>query len=375
MSTLEKAEKEEYHLKDNVFVQPKPIFLSTKTAICLSSSEEYAPFASLVLKSLAEHSSKNHKYDIVILTTDMLWKTQHILLNTLSPFKNISLRFVYINSFVDNLSFFTWAHFTKNTYFRLLIPDIFSTYEKVLYLDSDMIICQDIAPLLQTNLDGFYLGAALDTHVVAYCTQKTHDSYEYNKHILGLSDPSVYFQMGASLFNIKKINEDFPPFYLINLTQKYSFKWLDQDILNKIFVGKIKQLSNKWNVMIANSYPRLDEYFLPKKLRAEYMKARQEPGIIHYVGRGMPCFKKRADLSVPWWEVARKSPFYEYFLARQSYYCASWYFCENHLSQQLNIRLWFSYEWYRILSHICFWGKRRYYKTKKWQFRQRLKGK
>lgn len=371
MATLEQAECEVYGWDKQENQELKPFFSGNPNAICLSSSEAYAPFASLVLQSIASHSNPKFKYDIVILTTDISYKTQRVLQQSVKN-KNISVRFFYVNRYIQGLNFFTWAHFTKNTYFRLLIPDIFSAYKKVLYLDSDVLVCHDISPLFEENLNGCYLAAALDTHVVSYCHIKSRTSYQYNKETLGLKDPTMYFQMGVSLFDVCKINTDFPPLFLINCTQKYRFQWLDQDILNKVFAEKIKQLPNKWNVMVANNYPTLDEYFLPTELRKEYMEARLNPYIIHYIGRAMPCFHKRSDMSEIWWEQARKNPYYEYFLKEQGYLLAHCY-CSDHIYNRLpkNGNYWL-YQWNRILSHLT-WGKtKEKYKQRKNQLRKAL---
>jgi alpha-N-acetylglucosamine transferase len=43
------------------------------------------------------------------------------------------------------------------------IPEMFSSYEKVIYLDCDLICCADIAELYKTNLGDNLLAAARDS--------------------------------------------------------------------------------------------------------------------------------------------------------------------------------------------------------------------
>ena len=40
-----------------------------------------------------------------------------------------------------------WGHFKRETYFRLLLPQLLPDHHKVLYLDADMICLSDLAPL------------------------------------------------------------------------------------------------------------------------------------------------------------------------------------------------------------------------------------
>lgn len=50
----------------------RPIFNVEKTAIVISSSNEYVPYASVLINSILQNSNINSKYDIVILQTDIL---------------------------------------------------------------------------------------------------------------------------------------------------------------------------------------------------------------------------------------------------------------------------------------------------------------
>ena len=296
-----------------------PAFAENNVAVTLVSSDEYAPFAAVVIQSIVANSNPQNNYDIVLLTDDMLMQNRWRIQQIASERKNISIRVLDISKMIKGFTFYTWAHFTKNTYYRLLVPDVFEKYDKVIYLDSDVIVNHDIAELFGTDVTGFYLGAAYDTHVVSYCTRNPPlEQREYNIKTLKMTNPEEYFQAGVSIFNVKKIREDFGPEYLITQGRKNTLRWLDQDLLNMLFHGKIKHIHNKWNVMISNVPENNDEIFLPDELRKEYFEARKNPGIIHYVGRGMPCYTTKPDLYEYFWKYARQSIFYEILIQRMS---------------------------------------------------------
>lgn len=297
----------------------EPVFKNNYAAIALVSSDEYAPFASVVIASIIANSSKKHNYDIVVLTDDMLQRNRWRIQQQGDEFDNISIRVLDISQIIEGLSFFTWAHFTSNTYYRLLTPDVFKKYDKVIYLDSDIIVNHDIYELYTFELGGNYLGATYDTHVVSYCTRKPPlEQREYNIKKLGMDSPEQYFQAGVSVFNIKEINHDFEEGYLIKEGLQHKLRWLDQDLLNKLFYGKIAYVPNKWNVMVSNLPDNLDEYYLPKNLRTGYYNARLDPYIVHYVGRTMPCYTTTPDLYEYFWKYARQTVFYEILLQRMA---------------------------------------------------------
>lgn len=298
-----------------------PAFEKNNVAVVLVSSDEYAPFASVVVTSVVANASEENNYDIVVLTNDMLLRNRWRIEKIAEGHANVSIRVLDISKMIEGFSFYTWAHFTSNTYYRLLTPDIFANYDKVLYLDSDIVVDHDVAELYHTELRGYYLAAALDTHVVSYCTMDPPlEQRQYNIEVLGMKDPELYFQAGVSLFNVKEIRKDFGEGYLIQEGLNNKLRWLDQDLLNKLFYGKIKKLSNKWNVMVSNIPTLIDEYHLPAELRTEYYNARREPYIVHYVGRSMPCLVTTftPDLFEYFWKYARMSVFYELLLQKAS---------------------------------------------------------
>ena len=296
-----------------------PAFQEKNVAVCMVSSDEYAPFAGVLAESIISNASAQNNYDIIILSDDMLLRNRWRIEAIAECKDNISIRIIDISEMVSSFSFYTWAHFTSNTYYRLLTPDVFCNYKKIIYLDSDTVVNQDIAELFATDLEGYLIAAAYDTHVVAYCSQiPPKEQREYNIKTLGLTKPEEYYQAGVSIFNVEAINKEFKPGYLIEKASEIELRWLDQDLLNMLFKGRIKTLSNKWNVMVADVPFLIDEYYLPPILRKEYYEARRNPSIVHYVGRAIPCYTQTPDLYEYFWKYARNTVFYEILLQRMS---------------------------------------------------------
>lgn len=286
--------------------------------ICFSSSEEYAPFVSVVIQSILDNRDPLDQYDIVICTVDMVPRTQHLLMTMANGIDNVSIRFFNIKTFVDNITFYTWAHFTPNTYYRLLIPEVFERYNKVLYLDSDVVVCDDIAKLFRVNIaDGYLFAAVRDTHVESYRARGNVEFID-NCRSLGIDEGAPYFQCGVSLFNIQAMRKAFPDNFLIRDASTSKYTWMDQDLLNKQCFGRIQQLSNRWNVMVLNDEVE-SEKFLPQPLFNEYYEARKSPAIVHYVGRSIPFYRPEIDFAELYWPYARKTLFYEILLKKMQF--------------------------------------------------------
>lgn len=347
-----------------------PVF-NNKKGICLVSSDEYTKYVSVVVTSIVKNSLSGNNYDIVIVSKDMCIQNQRILKEIVENYDNISLRF-FDASGISKLNLYTWGPFSVDTYCRLLIPDIFKYYETILYMDSDIVVNKDIYELLSTDINNYYLAATYDTHVVSYLnfkhgTQK--EEYEkYNKEVLGMEKPDEYFQMGVCLYNVKAINSNFDQNYLISEAVKEKLRWLDQDLINKLFYGKIKYIDNNWNVMVCNNYPFLDEAYLPEELKIKYYNARLNPYIIHYIGKSIPCLTMKPDLWTIFWKYARFSPYYEILLQTMAFNASHNYWINLKNNEKLLKNNNFSIIKrikYFLMSKISFThDKRKYYRKK-----------
>jgi lipopolysaccharide biosynthesis glycosyltransferase len=106
-----------------------------------------------------------------------------------------------------------------------------------------------------------------------------------------------------------------------------------------VFHQKIFRLPNEWNVMIANIIDNIDEYHLPDNLRKEYFESRKNPKIIHYVGKGLPCFSLNSDLYEYFWKYARITPFYEKLIQQSmeqyTHNVMHYYLSENSITSKI----------------------------------------
>lgn len=300
----------------NITSQTIPCLGKNYITICFSSSNEYVPFLSVAINSIMKNSNPDFSYEIVVLTKDISENNKGILCKFAKAYPNFEIRFMNITEIIGDTHFYTWAHFTDFTYYRLLIPELFSEYEKIVYVDCDIVVNTDIAELFSEDIEGYLLAAVPDTHVLGRLNPK-HPSYEpqYYQDVLGIGE-SGYFQAGVMLINIKEFISRFSKGELLEKASKVQYRWLDQDFLNVECRGFVKYLPNAWNVMIINNTKKIDEEYLMDAYYTDYIQGRCAPKIIHYVGRSMPCFIPYVDMYQYYWPYARNTPYYELILSK-----------------------------------------------------------
>ena len=294
----------------------EPAFSKNSVTVCFSSSDYFAPMCGVTISSLIANTDSKRFYDIFVMITDMSVQNINLLKGLASGHTNISLRFIDVTEIIESYKFSLASYYTPFTFYRLLIPKLMCKYAKVLYLDSDMVVNKDIAELYDTDLTGFYLAATLDLPVM--CWQLMDDTSPMHQYLdsLDLLQPGTYMQGGVSLYNISEFNKSFSTEFLLEKATERTYLTCDQDLINIYCKGRIKFVSQKWNMVnMKDAHEEFYNDWLPQKYYDEYIEARKDPYIVHYGAQMMPCFEAGVDYYPLFWKYAKQTPFYEQLLS------------------------------------------------------------
>jgi len=297
-----------------------PVFGKGAVAIMLATDNNYAPYASVMIQSIKDNASKERSYDIVVVGS-LSDKNKKLL--ELMAEKNIVIRVVNINPFLAgmDLSLFTITyHFTIETYYRFFIPRLFQQYEKVLYLDVDMVALRDVAELFDTDM-GSNWWAVTREQVISFW-ESTPDAFvadefiPYIKKMLKMDSVLDYFQAGVMIWNVKQCIKDKVYEQLIDrLKEIRSPIYVDQCVMNSLANGRyIHWLSGNWNV--AWNVPRHWIGATGSEAHKTAMRYFGNPFIIHFAGNIKPWNELHHLDADKFWQYARKTPFYETVLFR-----------------------------------------------------------
>lgn len=187
-------------------------------------------------------------------------------------------------------------------YFRLLIPWLIPQYDRVIYLDGDIIVKSDISSLLDLSDNS-------DIPVYGVRTPGFTLESEYSQHIssLGLKS-NKYVNSGILVLNSKVMREMNLRDEILKYTDK-QFLFQDQDILNIVCKDKIGWLPLKYNR--APSLEKKDRdrlYAANVTTPEEFEEALKNPVVIHYAGP--KPWKTFTYHWYDWWSAYSKSPFY-----------------------------------------------------------------
>ena len=308
-----------YINKTDPFAEIKPAFNKNNIAIALSADDFYSPYLATVIESIRENSSVNHNYDIMVMNKNISPKNQRKIKSIVDSNSNFAIRFIDISRYEEKFKgLFLRGHFTIETWFRLIMPEIMPNYKKVLYLDSDLVVNSDIAELYNTDISGFLLAACHDADTAGLYNGFEPNKKEYMDNVLKIVNPFDYFQAGVILFNLDEFRKQLNVDETLKYASSYDWQLLDQDVLNYLAQGKVKYVDMAWNVM----YDWLDIRrkniiaLAPKKLQDQYDTAHASPKILHYAGPDKPWNDPTVDYAELFWRYCRNSGYYEECLFR-----------------------------------------------------------
>lgn len=288
--------------------------------IFFACNRNYLPVFSVAFQSLISTSYDKNNYDVWLLISDISEQDKESLLGMIRAHKNISLRFLDFKYFIPQdiqKKLYLSRYISLEAYYRIFIPEIFTCYNKLLWLDSDIVIKQDIADLYHIDIKNNWVAMAPNIWTIYaadnnICPEGISMSFkDYILKFLKMTDYNHYCNDGIMIMNAKQLRQNqFSAKCMEALERIKSPNYWDQDLINIVCEEHHYSLPLEWNhVWYLQDYSFL-EGKISQELYDAYDKARYFPKIIHYAGNIKPWITPDKWLSDDFWAEARKTPFY-----------------------------------------------------------------
>ena len=282
--------------------------------IVFTCDDAYFKYANVVITSIIHNQNRNCRYEINVLSEFISNENMLLARKQLENHSNFTINFVILKDF-DSSKFFLNSYMSISTYYRFYIPQLFSRYDRILYLDSDLIVDADISDFASLDFDD-KLAICCPSPFIRNKVLKGDDekfSLNYFTHVLKMPDPLQYFNAGVMLYNIKKMNEIDITTKLFEALEDIKEPFLqDQDILNSVLSnnGGVKLISSKYNM--TRTFVITDKRLFLERLKEIFRISKKNNWffIYHYVGKDKPWMTKRSD-GLLFVKYAKMSPFYK----------------------------------------------------------------
>lgn len=253
--------------------------------------ENYVQHLGVMLNSLMKHSSAD--LDVYVLYDGLSDSSMQKLRELALLYEKLTLIFKTVpDSRFENLHL--CYHFTKVCYFRFVLSTVLpESLKKVIYLDPDMVVLEDLATLWAEELSDSWVAGV---------------EVQFDRHeSIGLPDDAPYFCSGVMIFNLDAWREyDLSSDCFLRANELGdALLAVDQDVLNIVCQKHWRKLPARWNK--TNDF-FVHPYELPYE-RDEVRSAQECNGILHYTGTCKPwhyaCVHPERKL---YWDYIKGTP-------------------------------------------------------------------
>lgn len=195
----------------------------------------YAAQTYIACRSLINKMRNDTKYEIILIENGL----SVLDINNFKSLQNesVMVKVIHVDrKMIEEHKIEIDGRWPLATYFKFFIADILWEYDKVIYLDGDVLVCQDLAEIYRTNVEDVYLGAVRD---------RLYDVFAHEKR---LKTGRYYFNTGFLLLNLKKLREENLSIKMVHLKKENpSYGLADQDTYNVACGKKVISLPMKYN--------------------------------------------------------------------------------------------------------------------------------
>ena len=305
-----------------------PAFERGNVPVVMASSNQYAPYAGVLIQSILDHAGEKNNYDIIIMERSISQENKRLLTSLAAGRPNVSIRYYDPSPLLTDFHYADEEHlWPLEVYFRIIAPHVLSYSGRMITIGIDTFLKTDIARLMDEDLEGRSVGGACDVSGIG---MYLHNSSSFALNIkgrdyfsgvcgFGLEDIKNCVNADLLLFDCDQYVRELELETILNTARQGKYVVADQDILNVLMKGKLKLLDFAWNVAV-RSTPRNTRLIdaASELYGGAYERAYENPCLLHWVGKPKPWVCPDVPWGSEWWQTALRTPFVGHIIARMT---------------------------------------------------------
>jgi len=261
--------------------------------LVLAFTPDYFIPAAVCLLSVFRHARPDDCFDVICLLTEPMPENMRHQLHRLGCQRT---RYLFIDLQHELQDVEVDDKYTVASCYRLLLPRLLPDYDKVMYIDCDVVVRNNLADLFRkTELGDNYLAGVFEATL----------DFQIARTEAAGCEPGRYINSGFLIMNLRKLREDGKVDQFLTALRAGYLEFPDQDVLNQVCKGRIMGLTPVYNAIRTFFLPLYKPAFLKIYDEADW-QAVQRHGTVHYTG-GKPwnMFTVKFDL---WWNYYEQLP-------------------------------------------------------------------
>lgn len=288
-----------YKLEDidaDKMLRPKEAVKEISIAMAFDENYVYPTLVSMT--SIMENSNSNINYDFYLMHTPNLSEKGKGVFKSFQKKYNKNCKINLIDMKNAYKSAHTDSKISTPAYYRLMLSELLPNKDKIIWLDSDTLIYDDLSEMYNVDVEGYYYKGFLDWDWAPTLSRN-----------FGIIDDH-YIYDGVMVANLKELRKDNIVKKFENFINKNNNKLTnhDQTVVNAVCLDKIGILPAKFGVL-SSVYDFTEKYFKclrsPEKYtKREVKNALSHPSVQHCVRKPWKLVNRHTHL---WWKYAKKT--------------------------------------------------------------------
>lgn len=262
--------------------------------LVIAFTPNYLVPAAVTLRSILDATeSAEDRYEVICMVSEEIPQRQK---DELARMVDGRMSFTYLPLKGALDGYYVDPRYSEAASYRLLLPELMPELDKIIYVDCDVVVRQDLAEL--------YRNTDLGENLLAAVYEAPIENQSVRWAALGC-DPQKYFNSGFLMMNLKQMRIEGTSRKLIDGLKAEYLEFPDQDVLNQVCQGRVLALNPVYNGIRTFFLPQYKADFLKQYSESDWDEV-QKQGTIHYTG-GKPW----NILSVKfgeWWKTYSSLP-------------------------------------------------------------------
>jgi lipopolysaccharide biosynthesis glycosyltransferase len=263
-----------------VSLYDRPVIESSKhrgLTICAASDASYEPGLRVALFSALEAAREN--VSIIVLDAGLRDSTAWPRMLGAHP-RCAECRVVTAN--LDRAkSYPCQERFGPGSWLRLFLGELLADVDRVIYLDADVLVRDDLGMLWKESTDGAAIAAVRDYKIPTFASGLPHAV-----SALGVSGETPYYNAGVLLLDLDAWRRESLSQRALEYVRDHgdTIRFADQDAINAVAPGRIHELHPRWNVQVGAGNARSTIAGFPALDDPAADKPRASAAIVHFTG-------------------------------------------------------------------------------------------
>lgn len=265
--------------------------------IIIAFTPSYITPAATTLQSILDTLAPDTSLEVICLLDELLPEEDMALLKMLDRGGQGRIRFRQLRMGDRVRGLYVDERYSAVANYRLFVAELLPEWDRVIYLDCDIIVRQDLAAL--------YSSTDLGDSYVAGVAEAATEWQRQRYRALGC-DPDRYINSGFLILNLAQIRkEQVSERFEQTLREASYLEFPDQDTLNIVCRDRIHYLAPKYNGIRTFVIPAYKETFLAKYTSSDWNEVARR-GNIHYTGA--KPWRQYTHLFERWWQTYWRLP-------------------------------------------------------------------